>query len=57
MKDWDPEPSLKRWAAEHAKGKEMTYAEAFRVVTLVSDEEWEKQKAASSASVEQATPR
>lgn len=57
MKDWDPEPSLKRWAAEHAKGKEMAYAEAFRVVTLVSDEEWEKQKATSSAAVEQTTPQ
>ncbi|MCK5315238.1 MAG: PIG-L family deacetylase [Anaerolineales bacterium] len=42
MKDWDPEPRIKEWAAERAKGKEMTYAEAFRVVTLVSDEDWEK---------------
>ena len=24
------------------KGKEMAYAEGFRVVTLVSDEDWEK---------------
>jgi LmbE family N-acetylglucosaminyl deacetylase len=42
MRDWDPEPSIKEWAAERAKGKEMEYAEAFRVVTLVEDEEWEK---------------
>jgi LmbE family N-acetylglucosaminyl deacetylase len=42
MKDWDPEPRIKEWASEHAKGKEMSYAEAFRVVTLVSDEDWEK---------------
>lgn len=42
MKDWDPGPHVKEWAAERAKGKEMTYAEAFRVVTLVSDEDWEK---------------
>jgi len=42
MKDWDPEPSVKERAAERAKGKEMTYAEAFRVVTLVSDEDWEQ---------------
>ncbi len=44
MKDWDPEPRVKEWAAERAKGKEMAYAEAFRVVTLVGDEDWEKSK-------------
>lgn len=42
MKDWDPEPRLREWAAATAKGKEMRYAEAFRVVTLESDEDWEK---------------
>jgi LmbE family N-acetylglucosaminyl deacetylase len=42
MGDWDPAPRIKEWAAERAKGKEMEYAEAFRVVTLVSDEDWEK---------------
>jgi LmbE family N-acetylglucosaminyl deacetylase len=42
MGDWDPDPRIKEWAAERAKGKEMAYAEAFRVVTLVSDEDWEK---------------
>lgn len=44
MKDWDPEPRIKEWAAERAKGKEMAYAEAFKVVSLVSDEDWEKTK-------------
>jgi LmbE family N-acetylglucosaminyl deacetylase len=44
MKDWDPEPRLKEWTAAAAKGKEMRYAEAFRVVTLESDEDWEKWK-------------
>ncbi|MBL8045847.1 MAG: PIG-L family deacetylase [Anaerolineales bacterium] len=44
MRDWDPEPMVKQWAAERAKGKEMQYAEAFRVVTLESDEDWEKYK-------------
>ncbi len=44
MKDWDPEPRIKEWAAERGKGKEMAYAEAFRVVTLESDEDWEKWK-------------
>lgn len=42
MKDWDPEPRVKEWAAERAKGKEMPYAEGFKVITLVSDEDWEK---------------
>jgi LmbE family N-acetylglucosaminyl deacetylase len=42
MGDWDPEPRIKEWAAERARGKEMRYAEVFRVVTLVDDEDWEK---------------
>ena len=44
MRDWDPGPSIREWAASAAKGKEMLYAEAFRVVTLVDDETWEKRK-------------
>jgi LmbE family N-acetylglucosaminyl deacetylase len=42
MKDWDPESLIKQWASEAAKGKEMAYAESFRVVTLVDDEAWAK---------------
>jgi LmbE family N-acetylglucosaminyl deacetylase len=42
MGDWDPEPRIKEWAAERAKGKEMAYAESYRVITLESDEDWEK---------------
>jgi LmbE family N-acetylglucosaminyl deacetylase len=42
MKEWDPEKQIKEWAAERAKGKEMAYAEAFKVVTLVDDETWGK---------------
>jgi LmbE family N-acetylglucosaminyl deacetylase len=42
MKDWDPEKSLREWAAESGRGKEMAYAEGYRVVTLVDDETWEK---------------
>jgi len=42
MRDWDPAPRIKEWAAERARGKEMVYAEAYRVVTLVNDEDWEK---------------
>lgn len=45
MKDWDPEPRVKEWAAERAKGKEMAYAEGFRVITLVSNEDFEKMAA------------
>ena len=44
MRDWDPGPSIREWAAARAKGKEMAYAEAFRVVTLVKDDVWEKTK-------------
>lgn len=42
MGDWDPEPRIKEWAALRGQGKEMAYAEGFRVVTLVNDEDWEK---------------
>ncbi len=44
MEDWDPEEEVKKWAAERAKGKEMAYAEGFRVITLESDEDWELSK-------------
>ncbi len=44
MKDWDPEPRIKEWAGERAKGKEMAYAESFRVVTLENDEDWQARK-------------
>jgi hypothetical protein len=32
---------LRQWSTEAAKGKEMTYAEAYRVVTLMDDKSWE----------------
>jgi LmbE family N-acetylglucosaminyl deacetylase len=44
MQDWDPEPRIKEWAAMRGKGKEMAYAESFRVITLVDEEQWEKTK-------------
>jgi LmbE family N-acetylglucosaminyl deacetylase len=44
MRDWDPEKMVREWAAESAKGKEMVYAEGYRVVTLIDDETWEKNK-------------
>lgn len=45
MGEWDPEPMLRKWSAEAASGKEMEYAETFRVITLVSDEDWVKSEA------------
>jgi LmbE family N-acetylglucosaminyl deacetylase len=44
MKDWDPETRIKEWAAMRGRGKEMAYAESFRVITLVDDETWTKTK-------------
>lgn len=44
MGEWDVEKNIKQWASERAKGHEMNYAEIFRVVTLESDEDWEKWK-------------
>ena len=55
MKDWDPEARIKEWAAERAKGKEMAYAEAFRVVTLESDEDWEARKGQVLPAIQEAT--
>jgi len=40
----DPADMLRQWAAETAKGKEMQYAEGFKVIQLVSDEDWAKTK-------------
>jgi LmbE family N-acetylglucosaminyl deacetylase len=34
IKDWNPAEEVRKWAAETAKGKEMEYAEGFRVVTF-----------------------
>ncbi len=48
MGDWDPADRIREWAGEHAKGKEMKYAEAYRVITLVDDETWSKLSAAAA---------
>ncbi len=42
MGDWDPADMVRQWASNAAKGKEMSYAETFRVVSLVNDKDWEK---------------
>jgi len=43
MKDWDPADTIREWASTRAFGKEINYAEGFRVVTLINDETWNKQ--------------
>lgn len=49
MRDWDPGEMIREWAAETAKGKEMAYAESFRVVTITDDETWERLNPAAGA--------
>lgn len=44
MKEWDPAPMIREWGAERARGKEMMYAESFRVVTLIPDDQWNNTK-------------
>jgi LmbE family N-acetylglucosaminyl deacetylase len=44
MGDWDPEERIRNWAAQRAKGIEAQYVETFRVISLRSDEEWERCK-------------
>lgn len=42
MGDWDPDPMIRQWSKEAGKGKEMEYAETYRVMNIVSDEDWAK---------------
>jgi len=56
MRDWDPEKMIRTWAAEMGRGKEMDYAEGFRVVTLVDDETWAKNKNAWGEGPRQSPP-
>ncbi len=49
MGEWDPEPMLREWSAKAAHGKEMAHAESFRVVTLVSDEDFAKRQQETDA--------
>jgi LmbE family N-acetylglucosaminyl deacetylase len=41
---WDAGERIREWAAENGKGKEMAYAEVFRVVTLENDDWWNEHK-------------
>lgn len=34
MGDWEPGESIRKWAAERARGKEMVYAEGYKVITF-----------------------
>ncbi len=56
VRDWDPEEMIRTWAAEMGRGKEMDYAEGFRVVTLVDDETWAKNKNAWGEGPRQSPP-
>lgn len=40
--NWDPGEMVKKWASERAQGHGMQYAEIFRVITIESDENWDK---------------
>lgn len=42
LKGWDPAPMVRQWAEETAEESDMKYAESYRVITLESDEDWEK---------------
>jgi LmbE family N-acetylglucosaminyl deacetylase len=46
--EFDADKLLREWASETAKGKEMAYAELFRVTTLENDEFWGKYKQQNS---------
>lgn len=37
--DWDPEKSIREWAAEEGKEKDMSFAESYKVMVLQNDEE------------------
>jgi LmbE family N-acetylglucosaminyl deacetylase len=43
--DWEPDAMVRQWSKEAGKGKEMEYAESYRVMTIVSDEDWAKRSA------------
>ena len=40
--EWDPAQMVRQWSQEAGKGKEMAYAETYRVMSIVSDEDWAK---------------
>jgi LmbE family N-acetylglucosaminyl deacetylase len=49
--DWDPGDRVLEWMAENASGHDMKYAEVFRVITLETDETWERLRHAQNSSI------
>ncbi|MGA9191440.1 MAG: PIG-L deacetylase family protein [Anaerolineales bacterium] len=41
---WDAAERIREWAAENGKGKEMDFAEVYKVITLENDEWWSEHK-------------
>jgi len=37
IEEWDPAPSVREWAATTGKRAGLTYAESYRIITLISD--------------------
>jgi LmbE family N-acetylglucosaminyl deacetylase len=56
MGEWDPGPMVREWSEKAAKGKEMLYAEGYRVITLENDENWEKLQSAQNVQTASLTP-
>lgn len=48
LSEWNPEEMIREWAAGAAKDTPHDYVESYRVVTLITDEEWERRSSASS---------
>ncbi len=46
--DWDPGDMVMEWAKEHAEGTNAQYGEVFRVITLETDENWERLRQAQN---------
>jgi LmbE family N-acetylglucosaminyl deacetylase len=40
--EWDPDQMVRQWSKDAGKGKEMEYAESYRVMNVVTDEDWAK---------------
>ncbi len=49
--DWDPGVRVMDWAREKSNNHEMQYAEVFRVITLESDENWERLRHAQNSAI------
>ncbi len=42
LAEWDPEKTVREWASNAAKDTPHEFVESYRVVTMITDEEWEK---------------